>query len=841
MYRICLVAALLSVLLLMTAGARDARASTPPRTAMELARAVEARAAATSFDDLYAFGREAMTRNDREGLNRLYHVAWISLNQGEFDQARRWNDRLAEAARRLGDDRYIAIARLNALTIRYDEGDTAAAAEMDRVAGTADDWFVQAHAVRVHALALMDQDRIGEGLERLAEMDSRVPDTEPYADTAHAGLWEMTGMGLMKLNDVAGATAAFGRYEIDYNAPDYPRPDFDSLYNLARLSTQMGDGDTAHALYLAHHRLARRSGVEGLVVYDANLCAMTAEARRAWRDVLACLEPYGEDLGAAAFLAPQMLPRRAIARARLGMADAAADDLARIEGLQAAGEFREEGVSRVPLARAELLFAQGREAEAYRALRDHFLDNEVATARRFSAGLGQVTGDMQAQLDERRRQLAMVEANAGLQEDVIRSQRWMVGIAILFLLFAVGVLIWQLRQSRHLRDSRLRAHQANEAKSAFLANMSHEIRTPLNGVVAMADALARAELNPREHEMAEVIRSSGKTLERLLSDILDSAKIESGQITIERSPFHLGEAVHDITTLWGLRAEEKDVLLTARLDPALDRVVDGDAVRVRQILANLVSNALKFTSQGRITLTVEAREGDCVRFEVRDTGIGFDAEQKARIFSRFQQADGSITRRFGGTGLGLAISRDLARLMGGTLDCDSTPGEGSIFWFEIPLPPAEAEAVQPAAPVDRADLTALPLKVLLADDHPANRKVIEVMLSQTAMDLTAVADGAEAVRAYGETDWDLILMDMQMPVMDGLTATREIRALEIEDARVRTPVLMLTANAMAEHVQAGREAGADGHLAKPITLAGLFEAMGDALAGQDGARQTQAV
>ena len=834
-------AAFVAAIILIVTGASPARAETPYRTAMELAEAVEARAGTTSFADLNAFGREAMTRNDREGLNRLYHVAWISLNQGEFEQARLWNGRLAEAARRLGDDRYIAIAGLNALTIRYDEGDTTAAAEMARIADTTDDWFVQAHAVRIHALALMDQDRIGEGLERLAEMDSRIPDDVPYSRTAHAGLWEMVGIGLMKLNDVAGATAAFGRYEIDYNTPEYPRPDFDSLYNLARLSTQIGETDTAHALYLAHHRLAERTGLESLIVYDANLCAMTSEARRAWRDVLACLEPYGENLGPADFLAPQMLPRRAIARARLGMAQGAARDMARIEALQAADEFREEGVSRVPLVRAELLFAQGRDAEAYRVLRDHFLDNQVATARRFSAGINQVTVDMQAQLEERRRQLEMTQTNAGLQQDVIQSQRWIVGIAILFLLCAAGVLIWQLRQSRHLRESRLRAHQANDAKSAFLANMSHEIRTPLNGVVAMADALARADLNPRHHEMAEVIRSSGKTLERLLSDILDRAKIESGQITVERAPFHLGEAVHDITTLWGLRAEEKDVLLTARIDPALDRVVDGDAVRVRQILANLVSNALKFTSQGQITLTVEPGQGDCVRFSVRDTGIGFDAEQKARIFTRFQQADGSITRRFGGTGLGLAISRDLARLMGGTLDCDSTPGAGSTFWFAIPLPPAEAGTIHSAAPVERADLSAMPLKVLLADDHPANRKVIEVMLSQTAMDLTAVVDGAEAVRAWGDGDWDLLLMDMQMPVMDGLTATREIRTLEIERGRPRTPVLMLTANALAEHVQAGREAGADGHLAKPITLAGLFEAMGAAMAGRDEARQTQAV
>jgi len=352
--------------------------------------------------------------------------------------------------------------------------------------------------------------------------------------------------------------------------------------------------------------------------------------------------------------------------------------------------------------------------------------------------------------------------------------------------------------------------------------MSHEIRTPLNGVVAMADALAQRDLNTDEQDMVEVIRSSGATLERLLSDILDSARIESGQVTIEAAPFHLGRAVHDVAALWRIPAEAKGVAVVAHVDPALDRLVEGDAVRVRQVLTNLVSNALKFTAEGQVTLTVEpGMEGD-VRFTVTDTGVGFDEEQKARIFGRFQQADGSITRRFGGTGLGLAISRELVGLMGGWLECDSRPGEGSRFWFEIPLPPVQgtvepAEAVQPAA-----DVREQPLRVLLADDHPANRKVIEIMLGATAMELVAVEDGAQALETFKRESFDLVLMDMQMPVMDGLTATAAIRAFEAQSGRAPTPILMLTANAMAEHRDAARDAGADLHLAKPVTARDLL-------------------
>jgi CheY-like chemotaxis protein len=242
------------------------------------------------------------------------------------------------------------------------------------------------------------------------------------------------------------------------------------------------------------------------------------------------------------------------------------------------------------------------------------------------------------------------------------------------------------------------------------------------------------------------------------------------------------------------------------------------------VLTNLVSNALKFTSEGRVRISVSAMDHDRVSFRVSDTGVGFDAAQKARIFSRFQQADGSITRRYGGTGLGLAISSALVGLMGGRLDCDSTPGEGSVFWFDIPLPRVQ-EPSSPGADAPAVEVSAGPMRVLLADDHPANRKVVEIMLSATPMELVAVENGRQAVEAFAAGGFDLVLMDMQMPVMDGLTATAEIRKLEAAREAPRTPVIMLTANAMAEHVAAGRAAGADGHLAKPITMDSLFSAI----------------
>ena len=821
--------ALVAALVLTLCGVAVAQAQTVVRrNPAELARAVERRSAATDFAALEEFGRRAMAVRTRESLNRLYHVTWIILNQGEFEKAALWNGRLAQAAADQKDVRYAEIARLNALAIRYDNGDASAAGEMGRTARTATDWFVKAHATRLTALTLFDQDRIGDGLKLLTDVDAVIPDSDPYADTARAGLWEVAGIGLMQLNDIEGATAAFGRFEIDFSNPAYPRPDFDAVYNLARLSLQVGDQKLADELYAVHHRLSERANLESLSVYDANLCAAVAEGRNDPRGVLNCLAPYGADLGAAAFLAPRLLPLRAAAYAQTGQIAAARRDMAELRRLARQEGDTPEDVARLHRVAAEILFAEGRHREAYALLRVADRSERVLAAKRFSDGIRQVTGDMQNQLAERRRQLETARANTSLQADVIRSQNWIVGIAVAFFLSAVAMVLWQRRLTARLRVAQTRAEEASRSKSEFLANMSHEIRTPLNGVVAMADALSRRALDGQDREMVEIIRSSGVTLERLLSDILDSAKIEAGQVTLETVVFNVRDAVRDIAALWSPKAEEAGIALVTEIDPSVLPVVSSDVVRVRQILANLVSNAIKFTHRGGVRLTVAPTDDGLIRFTVADTGVGFDDDQKDRIFGRFHQADGSITRRYGGTGLGLAISRDLAEMMGGKLDCHGVPGEGATFWFELPLPPADpAEMVETAHPVE---LEPRAMRILLADDHPANRKVVEVLLAPTGAELVMVENGQEALDAYGADAFDLVLMDMQMPVMDGLAATAAIRALEGETGRARTPVIMLTANAMAEHVAAGRDAGADGHLAKPITTATLFDAIASVLA-----------
>ncbi|GAA0626845.1 hypothetical protein GCM10009422_24700 [Brevundimonas kwangchunensis] len=377
-----------------------------------------------------------------------------------------------------------------------------------------------------------------------------------------------------------------------------------------------------------------------------------------------------------------------------------------------------------------------------------------------------------------------------------------------------------------LSEARDAAEAANRAKSEFLANMSHEIRTPLNGVIGVAQALRSTELSARQTEMLDLIRSSSHTLQVLLSDILDLARVESGRLELNEEAFDLGRAVRESGQLYESQASEKGLQFFVEIAPEVDCWIEGDVVRLKQVLTNLVSNAVKFTDKGFVCLTVAPgpilKGVETLRFSVEDTGIGFDSETRARLFSRFEQADGGITRKFGGSGLGLSISRQLAEMMGGDLDCESEPGGGSAFILTVPLRRAEAPALKAVTETTVETTEARRMKVLLADDHPVNRKVVEMILMQADIELTQVENGSQALQAARASDFDIILMDMQMPVMDGLTATKEIRLHEAALGLPRTPVIMLTANALVEHVTAAEAAGADRHLAKPFDAAELL-------------------
>jgi len=401
------------------------------------------------------------------------------------------------------------------------------------------------------------------------------------------------------------------------------------------------------------------------------------------------------------------------------------------------------------------------------------------------------------------------------------------------LLGRLGANHRELKQTMgELVEAKDAAEAANVAKSRFLANMSHEIRTPLNGVLAMAEVMSRDELAIVQRERLGVVRQSGEQLLSVLNDVLDLSKIEAGKLELDIDDFDVDQVAQSVQDGFAAVASEKGLRFSLTVAPEARGAWRGDADRLCQIASNLVSNALKFTPRGSVDARFDLAEGGGLRFSVTDTGIGIAADKMPLLFEKFTQADSSTTRRYGGTGLGLAICRELAQVMGGTVCVTSEEGKGSTFEAVLPL---ARGALAPAATTAPANAGAdamdeRRIRLLAAEDNLVNQKVLQAIVEPMDVDLHIVADGALAVEAWRTGDFDVILMDIQMPVMDGIAATTAIRGAELSERRVRTPILALTANALVHQIEEYLAAGMDGHVAKPIEIAKLYDAINRALA-----------
>jgi len=385
---------------------------------------------------------------------------------------------------------------------------------------------------------------------------------------------------------------------------------------------------------------------------------------------------------------------------------------------------------------------------------------------------------------------------------------------------------------RALVKAKEEAESATRAKSAFLATVSHEIRTPLNGVLGMTQAMAMGEASAQQRERLDVIRQSGESLLAILNDVLDLSKIEAGKLELEQAEFDIGELAQSAHATFAATAQAKGLAFELKVERGARGVYRGDSVRVRQILYNLVSNALKFTETGAVKVVVaRTQKGKTLSISVSDTGIGVAKDKLAGLFQKFEQADASTTRRYGGTGLGLAICRDLAELMGGTIIAESALGQGATFTVELPLRRIAATAAPAPAPAVERPMSGepTPLRVLAAEDNGMNRLVLKTLLEQVGVTPVMVGNGREAVEAWASDAWDLILMDVQMPEMDGPTATGVIRARERAEGRARTPIVALTANAMDHQVAEYLQSGMDDFVAKPIEAGRLFAVVQAAL------------
>lgn len=443
---------------------------------------------------------------------------------------------------------------------------------------------------------------------------------------------------------------------------------------------------------------------------------------------------------------------------------------------------------------------------------------------------------VEAQVNERTARL--LELNGVLQNEIDQRLRAEDGTRLLNRELEKRVQ----ERTAELEAARLEAESANRAKSAFLANISHEVRTPMNGVLGLAEIMERSGLNYQQREWMKSLKASGETMMRILDDVLDLAKVESGQLTLGKAPFRLRHELDKTMRMLGVRAEQKGLVMHHRVDDAVPDALVGDALRLRQILTNLIGNAIKFTASGSVSVQVALEKNFTdgpnrrvtLHWVVADTGIGISEEQLPRLFSPFAQGDSSITRRFGGTGLGLSISARLAQMMDGRIWAQNRAGGGSVFHLICVLEAAPApsrpanDLPPPGGPAPASPVG--PRRVLVVDDNAVNRMVAQTLLAQHGHQIDSAADGQEAVDLLAHTEFDVILMDIQMPVMDGFEALRQLRKEEAIAKRPPRRVIALTASAMRGDREICLSAGFDGYIGKPFQPNELFDAveLGDA-------------
>jgi len=784
----------------------------------------------TDPTDVERFGEAAIRMRGKARLYGLWHVLYVHKSNQDEAAFNRWRDR----TRRLG-----VVEHAPDLVAMADFMTEALALELGRRPAYVDqDWarWTQQGDPDVRLMAGLEQVRavghVGRWADATRLSNQLLPRVEAQGEVARpllAELHQTLSYALTEIGYVEGGLDHM-RQAVQVGGDQiFFSQGVERVYDLAYTAAQLGETDAARKFAAEHTRLITTAGAADLKFWDRFLCGFVAQEAGAPRQVLDCLAPIQAPIDApATTMAAHALRMRVLARAMLGQARAARADLVRLQRTPATVIWRDPHLAQ--LVNAYIDDAQGR-PQAFAELDQWRRQETREVAARHAQALGEIGAALDAELQTKRAQSERLAREVDLGRRL--NTAWTLAAGLLALL-VIGGLTWavhQRRLSRDLRQARARAEAASEAKSVFLATMSHELRTPLNAMLGLAQALTLEPLEPGEREQVELLEDSGRTLLTLLNDVLDLAKIEAGKLDISPIPGDLIHLCARVVRIHAPLAGEKGVEIALAVADGVPARLAFDPVRVRQCLSNLLSNAVKFTPEGRIEVRLACEVGDdgqaLVSITVTDTGIGMGPATLQRLFGAFEQADASTTRRFGGSGLGLNITRRLAQMMGGGVTAASREGLGSTFTLSFQARAVEAPRLDPAAAaahgLGRSDLRGL--RILLVEDHPINRKVVQLMLAPHDCAITEAENGQLALDVLETAAFDLVLMDVNMPVMDGLEATRRIRA---RPRWANLPIIGLTADAMDSQLNACREAGMDSFVIKPIDMAALVAAIGQA-------------